>query len=524
LKPWTLRNQDLDSLRGGSDLLNFKKKNNLYDRLVVKEEGLDLKHIIFKVQSELPIWENSQDSSEDIANNIKLATEGDLRHKEVVKKKIVAYLISEHKQINYNNIDSIIKQYHVNYYSNFYSNILPENKYDRKVYDYFEKYKVNKNSSVEEKYRKLSQIIYQECYGLSVIDELADDINFVDGLWTNGINDIRIQFKGLKRRVVGLKFENENSYRQAIANAISYDAFGDIGADNPEVLCSRRNGSRVTAIFPPIYKIPYLNIRNFNENIVNKNDILNEGSHNEAIIKFNECVIKGLPNFSIIGPMGAGKSTYLRMLIGEYNENLGILVIQPTDELRLENYYKNMDIRTHIYSKENPPSELLELSFREDRDIIFQGEIRTPQEAYMDIYVKQRIAKGSGDTYHARDFNEFITTRRNLLMQTMLYKDHITAERDIADSNDLIYQLLYDSETGKRYINKIIEVEKLDKGEFKERVIFEYDISKEIWVIKNNLSDRLYKRLREEKRFNSEVEEDLRNLLSENKLLEIETC
>lgn len=497
-------------------MMSSKKSNKIYNKLVVKEEGLDLKSIIAKTQAELPIWENDSTVNEEISKNLRYATEGDLRHKEVIKKKIVSYLISAHKQIDNKNIDSIIKQYHINYYTNLFASALPENIYEKKIYDYFERYVLDTDATLEEKYIRLAQIIYQECYGLSIIDELADDINNINGLWTNSISDIRIQYQGLKRRVSGLKFENENSYKQAIANATSYDAKQDIGADNPTALCSRRNGSRITAIFPPIYRIGYLNVRNFNDNVVTKHDILKQGSHDENIILFNECVTKGLPNFSIIGPMGAGKTTYLRMIIGEYDENLGILVIQPTDELRLENYYKDMDIRTHIYSKEHTPSDLLELSFREDRDIIFQGEIRTPQEAYMDIYVKQRVAKGSGDTYHARSFNEFITTRRNLLMQTMLYRDHVAAEMDIADSNDLVYQLLYDTETGRRYVNKISEVEKLGDGKFKERVIFEYDKDTDGWVIKNDLSEILYKRLGEEKRFSKAVESKLRSLLSEN--------
>lgn len=489
------------------------KDDKIFNKLVVKEEGLNLKHIISNTKMELPLWNNDVLAAEEMTRNIKYATEGDKRYKEIIKRRIMTYLIDEYNQINKDNIDLVIKQYHVNYYNNLFSDTIPENIYERRIYDYFEKYRLQEMDSIEKKYLRLAQIVYQECYGLSVIDELSDDVDNINGLWTNNIDDIRIQFKGIKRRVKNLKFENEISYLQTIANSTSYDSQHDIGADNPMALCSRRNGSRITAIFPPIYKMAYLNIRNFNHNIVTKKDILRENSHNEKIMIFNELVIKGLPNFSIIGPMGAGKTTYLRMIIGEYDKNLGILVIQPTDELRLEEYYPEKDIRTHIYSKEHTPLDLLELSFREDRDIIFQGEIRTPQEAYMDIYVKQRVAKGSGDTYHARDFTEFITTRRNLLMQTMLYKDNRTAEVDIAESNDLIYQLLYDTETGHRYVNKISEVEKLENGDFKERIIFEYDIEKNDWIVKNDLSDKLYKKLREEKRFDKDIEKRLRDLL-----------
>lgn len=498
-------------------MLSFRKDNQIFEKLVVKEEGINLKKIIERTKKELPFWNIDINTNEERDTNIRYASEGDLRHKEIVKKTILNYLQETHRQINRDNIDSIIKQYHIDYYTNLYSKKAPKCNHDKKIYDYFEKYVLREDDSFDKKYKRLCQIIYQECYGLSVIDEIADDINNVNGVWFNNLNQIRVQIYGLKRRVAGLKFENDKTYRATIENATSYDAPQDIGTERPDIFASRRNGSRVTATAEPIYKIPYLNIRNFNDGIVTKRDLLREKTHNEDIILFNELVFRGRPNFSIIGPPGAGKSTYLRMIIGEYDDNLGLLLIEQSEELRIEKYYPQKDVRTHIWGKGFSPSDLLIMSFREDRDCIFQGEIRTPDEAYVDIYVKQRIGRGSGDTYHAMDYDEYITTKRNLLMQTKLYQDIRTAEQDIANSNDLIYQLLSDAVTGRRYVNKILEIEK-NNSDFRERVIIEYDVDTERWIIKNNLSESLYKKLRKERStFTKESENRLRNLLSGGK-------
>lgn len=501
-------------------LNNKKNKKNPYEILVVKNEKLNLKKLIDIVRENLTTWKNDEKLNDEMIKNLKYAIEGDLRYKNIIIKEIENFLIQTQKQINKKNIDILIKQYHINYYDNLYGEYDKNNPNEVKIYNYFNKFVISENSPIEKKYKKLAQIIYQENYGLSVIDEIADDINEINGIWTNSPTDIRIQYKGLKRKIKKLYFENQNKYIQTIANATSYDAEGDIGKDNPIILCSRRNGSRVTIIFTPITDTPYINIRNFNNNIATKEDILRERTHNEVIMKFNELIFKGLPNFSIIGVMGAGKTTYLRSLISEYDDNLGILTIEPTNELRLKDYYPNKDVRKHIYNRKFTPSDLLEISFREDRDIILQGEIRTPDEAYIDIYVKQRIARGSGNTYHAGGFEEFMITMRNLLMQTGLYKDYKIAEIDVAISNDLLYQLLYDEYTGRRYVNKISEIEIVDKInlKYKERVIFKYNKRKDDWEVKNIISDKLIKKLKQKSTFTEEIEKELLDLLKTNKV------
>lgn len=494
--------------------LNSNSKLDLYNKLVVKDEKLNLKGLIKNVRDSLLVWRNDDEIDSDIASYIKYAAEGDLRYKAYVKEEIIQYLLKTQKQITRETIDDILRQYHINCYENLLGECDRSNPYEKRLYDYLEKFRIADNDSIEIKLKKLAQIIYQENYGLSVIDELVDDVENVDGIWTNDKDDIRIQFKGFKRKLKRLSFENEEIYQQVIANSTSYDASTDISEDEPVVFCSRRNGSRITATFRPFSENPYLNIRNFNDNITTKEDILRERTHNEKIIKFNEIIFKGLPNFVIIGPMGSGKTTYLRSIVEEYDDNLGILSIEASNELRLKKYYPSKDVRVHIYSKKHPPELCLDVSFREDRDIILQGEVRTAMEAYIGIYVKQRVARGSGDTYHASGFEEFMTTRRNLLMQTGLYKEYLLAEMDIAHSEDLIYQLLYDRETGRRYINKISEIEVTGKTSYRERVIFKYDRIIDDWVIENMISDQLKERLLLEKRFTREDLARLQQLLS----------
>lgn len=488
-------------------------KTNIYDKLIVKDDRLNLKKIIHEVRNNLPIWHDDPLLNQEVSQSIAKATHGDSRHIEHIKNEIQSFLTQKYSIINEGNIDNIIGQYHIDYYSNLFRDEEPTNIHEKNIYNYFEKYKLYETDFLEVKYKRLVQIVFQENYGLSVIDELANDINNVDEVYTNSYKDVRIQFKGLKRKVANLFFENEETYIKVVANATSYDSVVDISLDEPKVLCSRANGSRVTGIFPKLGEFPYVNIRNFNENIITNKDLIREGTFNEVIQRFDSLVSLGLPNFCIIGPMGAGKTTLLRSRMGNYDDNLGLLCIEASNELRLAKYYSEKDVRVHIYSKKNPIEDCLEVAFRESRDIILQGEVRTPMEAYMAVYVKMRVARGSGDTYHAAGFEEFMVTRRNLLMQTGLYKDYKLAELDIALSEDLIYQLAYNEGTGRRYISKISEIEVMNDNSYRERVIFKYDKNKDNWLVVNSLSDKLLYKLSEKAAFTDDVKTELMELM-----------
>jgi len=198
----------------------FNKKDtpSIYQKLVVIDENLSLKSIIKQVMNELTEWKKDDEQNREMINNIKLAVEGDLKYKKWVKNEITTYLIKNFPQIKEETIDSIIKQYYLNYYCNLFADEVPSDPYERNIYEYFNRFVISENSSLERKYQKLVSIIFQENWGLGAIDELAEDRENINGVWTNSRRDIRIQYKGLKRRVKNIFFENNKSYENAIIN------------------------------------------------------------------------------------------------------------------------------------------------------------------------------------------------------------------------------------------------------------------------------------------------------------------
>lgn len=386
---------------------------------------------------------------------------------------------------------------------------------DDDIYNYFEQFRLSENSPFEDKIKRLSTIVFQENWGLGVIDEFCDDLENINEVWANNYDDIHIQFKGVKRKIKNIKFSSFEKYDNAIKNAISFDAPVDISASEPRVLCSRATGSRVTATYPPITTNPSINIRNFDERINSLDYLEKLGSFDTNTKNILKLLFKGKPNFDILGEMGAGKTTFLRAALNEYDTNSAICTIEASDELRLSKYLKNHDIRSHLYSKTFSPSECLELALRENRDIIIQGEIRTAEEAYLDIQVKNRVGKGSGGTYHATSISNFLITRRQLLMESQKYHSAEQAENDIVESEHIIILLSYNPATGERYLVSISEICKDDKEEhknFKDLPIIIKE--KDKWVCKNRPSERLKNALFLEKIFSEQDWLQLNTILS----------
>jgi pilus assembly protein CpaF len=73
------------------------------------------------------------------------------------------------EDISIGNIDEIIKQYQINYFKNLFSSddsSFLKKPVDNEIEEYFQRYSISIYDSFDKKLTKLSQIIYQELYGI----------------------------------------------------------------------------------------------------------------------------------------------------------------------------------------------------------------------------------------------------------------------------------------------------------------------------------------------------------------------
>ncbi len=242
-----------------------------------------------------------------------LSTKGLPEARDLMIEKIFICLKSI-SEITPFNIDSLIEQYHINYYKNIYTGDIiefGENTIDLEIEDYCNRFRITTDNTYEEKLEKLSQIVYQETYGYSVIDELLfsiGDETLINEIGCNRYDYIWIQFKGVKRQIPNFdfKFLNEEVYNKIIENRITSDSSSEMNQEEPIINCSLKNGYRVTALRPYLSKYFTVNIRYiYSKNMNFKfNNIMQDKMHD--IIKI--AVKRGRRNVCIMGEQGSGKT------------------------------------------------------------------------------------------------------------------------------------------------------------------------------------------------------------------------
>jgi pilus assembly protein CpaF len=439
------------------------------------------------------IMENYKDEAElKLLHQKKIdqAAAGSPEAKSYVKEEIMKVCLKDLSDyITEDTIDSLIKQYHINYYENVFGE--DETGMFSKLFDNMV---LSEYDDFEKKIDRLVQIVYQELYGLGVIDELCE--GHIDETGVNGKDYIWIQVGGLKRQVKKLKFQSQQILQKKVSTAISFDSKNDITASEPIVYCQRMNGSRVTAVIPPVAKYPILNIRHFHLANVTKNDLVDKATLTKESIKFIELVFTGRPNFLIIGQQGSGKSTLLRVLLNEVSDAIGIGTIENMFELNLDDYYPSKNVIALQSTEKYPADKLFELMLRQNRDIILLGEIRSSNEAVETINAMLRQCRGSAATFHSSSPTRAVHDLRNLCMRSAQYKDFLTAQFDVSDAIDLILEGRLDYKTGKRYINRISTVEAdEDSYKFVVKDIFKYDHEKQHLVPIQCISDSFFEKL-----------------------------
>jgi pilus assembly protein CpaF len=417
-----------------------------------------------------------------------LATDGSEEAREFTKNRIYLILSEMPAVIDQNNIDSILSQYHVDYFTNLYTASREENikkPIDREVEEYFNKFSISRYDSFEKKLMKLAQVLYQELYGYSIVDELVMESE-LNEVACNRYDYIWIQYKGIKRRVPnpGFRFADEEYYKKIIENRLTSSAREEMNAGEPIIYSTLLNGSRVTALRPPLSRYFVVNIRLFNgRNSTNANRNRFMEDKMQRLIEL--LAGKGRRNVAIIGEQGSGKTTGAdEIIIRSLDDDLSIGLAENIHELNISGSYLSKNVVELQYTRNYKPSDITEMFFRLNRDVIIYGEVRNALEAFEMIKAMLRQARGSLFTFHSSSVHRMIHDLRQLLMQTGYYTDYREAQFDGADAVDLVIHIKLDRGTGKRYTHKISEVAANSTDmSFEVHDLFVYDKEKQKYRI-----------------------------------------
>lgn len=423
-----------------------------------------------------------------------LAIDGSTQAREFMLNSIYFLLIDKTDMINQQNIDDLLKEYHIDYFKNIYTgddDSRLTKPIDNEIKKYLGKYSLSCRDDFDIKLQKLTQIIYQEIYGYGILDELIFDMGLNEVACTRS-DYIWIQYNGVKRHIPNPRFmfKSEENYRKIVENRLTSTAKEEMNAGAPLVNSILKNGARVTALRPPLSKYYVVNIRLF----ASKAQLVKYRSRfvEDRISRIIELLAgKGRRNVAIIGEQGSGKTTAAdELIIKQLDSDISIGLAENIHELNISSNYPGKNIVELQYTRDFKPSDITEIFFRLNRDIVIYGEVRNSYEAFEMIKAMLRQARGSLFTFHSSSTRRMIHDLRQLLMQTGYYTDYKEAQFDVADAVDLVVHIKLDRETGQRYVYKVSEVIAEEAGmSFRINDLFVFDKeSGRYWTTREGLS------------------------------------
>src|SRR6476646_1869408 len=229
---------------------------------------------------------------------------------------------------------------------------------------------------------------------------LADES--VTEIMVNGPYDIWIERQGSLYET-NVRFDDESHLRRII-NKIVAEVGRRVDESSPMVDARLPDGSRVNIVIPPLsLSGPLITIRKFQQNKLQLDDLVRNGSLTSESVDFLErCVLAEL-NMLICGGTGSGKTTLLNAVSAAIPDTHRIVTIEDAAELqlnqrhvlRLEARQKNIEGEGEV-----PIRELVRNSLRMRPDRIIVGEVRGAEALDM-LQAMNTGHDGSLSTVHA---------------------------------------------------------------------------------------------------------------------------
>jgi pilus assembly protein CpaF len=228
---------------------------------------------------------------------------------------------------------------------------------------------LEKDGYVGSQLDQMASAMTKEICGLGPIDELFFDDTVTD-IMVNHYDEIWVTYYGDRNSVRSPNhFENEEHVRR-IATKIAHASGQQLSLTNATPVCYLP-GARVSIVIPPIsQRGTTLTIRKFNNRLKPFEEMVAQDVLTEEALQFLKAsMMKGL-NMIVAGPVGAGKTTFIRHLIQFVPDSERLLVIENVPELRLSDFYPDKNIVSYA-TRESANKES-----HVDLDLLFERSLR----------------------------------------------------------------------------------------------------------------------------------------------------
>lgn len=297
----------------------------------------------------------------------------------------------------------------------------------------------NISMNFEDKFDVIVQLVYEETYGNSCIDEILyqnvgdisagvsgvpagisvstaeGDLPAYQGCW--------VRYKGCSIHFMFLSFGSHERLKRAVKDIVSFNMRGQFSEKEGFKLGYGKDGSRRTAIIDPVGECPALWVRKFTEQTSTNEDLYGNIEGWQRVAEVECALIKGGATIPVCGAQGSGKTTKLKTLV-EYIQNFySIRVIESEFEARLRSKYplKNIFTIEANDTSDVTPDMAYNFTLRSAGDIYIIGEARSDD---MIINVTRTANRGGRSvlfTFHPKTAAMTIPEIANAMIRQKIY-------------------------------------------------------------------------------------------------------
>src|SRR5947208_6884678 len=180
---------------------------------------------------------------------------------------------------------------------------------------------------------RLASAIADDALGHGPLERLLAD-DSISEIMVNGPYDIWIERHG-RLFETNVRFDDDSHLRRII-NKIVAEVGRRVDESSPMVDARLPDGSRVNIIIPPLsLSGPVITIRKFQQNKLQLDDLIRNGTLTAESVDFLERCVHAELNILISGGTGSGKTTLLNAISAAIPDTHRIITIEDAAELQL---------------------------------------------------------------------------------------------------------------------------------------------------------------------------------------------
>jgi pilus assembly protein CpaF len=352
---------------------------------------------------------------------------------------------------------------------------------DDELYSSIQKIVVHKTEntmfSIDDKV-DITENVYSSIRGLGILDIIMKDDSITE-IMINGHKKIWIEKNGVLKKLDN-SFESEKHLEDTIQRIVS-SAGREVNQSNPIVDTRLPDGSRVNVVLPPVsLDGPIVTIRKFSRTPMTMEQLIANGSINEAAADMLKLLVKAKYNIFISGGTGSGKTTFLNALSDYIPEGERVITIEDSAELQINKIKNLVRLETRNAntsgSGEIPIRELIRSSLRMRPERIIVGEVRGAEALDM-LSAMNTGHDGSLSTGHANTASDML-----FRLETMVLSGSdlpLAAVRNqIASAVDIVVHLSR-MRDHTRKVTEITQITGIENGEIQTSPLYVFEETEE---------------------------------------------